>query len=634
MQLLQESKEMIFDEVQLFGGSAGAAIGKQWANREYKGFKGKFNIVCSIDNDQHCCNDFEKLTGSPALCLDLFSREQFIDFHGHEPGVEWHEITPAEFRKMILDLNSGRIPDGFFLSPPCKGFSGLLPEEISKSLKYQALNGLVVRSMWLIIEAFGDEVAYIMIENVPRITSRGAILLNQVKGYLKKYGYLFHESTHDCGELGGLGQIRKRYLMIARNPKKIPSFIYQPQKQKLKSIGDILGPLPMPGDIEKAGAMHRIPKLAWKTWERLALIPAGKDWRALNDLNYSPRAGAYRIIPWDETSTTVTAATKGPGISNGVSAVADPRLEFVQGYGNKYRVVKSEEPCPTVTGSRLGSGAPIYADTKVPKFAANANKVMDWEDPSGTITGGAGVSNGGGIVSDPRIKDHPTWRRTSVCKVIDWDEPSGVIMGSVNFNGAGSGAVSDPRLPEREKRYPGLYKVIKWENSSPTVIGQTDIQVGALNVSDPRLGCEPRSGTMGVQEWDKPGKTVIASGDIHASASAIADPRIPDANEKDIFIIISEDGTWHRPITTFEMAMLQGMPSTYPDGSPLVLSGKSDSVWREHIGNMVPPPASCAIGNSLLDTLMPNYLGEWYWGFSDLKIWVSSKIKNIWEYIS
>mgnify|MGYP000950172790 CR=1 FL=1 len=580
------TETMEFGIVHFFCGSGGAALGFQNSNSEYKGIKGKFRTVVGFDNDKLCCDDFERLTGAPAVCLDIFSREQYIDFHGHEPPTDWHEVTPEEIRNIILKLNNGKVPDGVFLSPPCKGFSGLLPEKVSKSKKYQALNGLVYRSIWLVMEAFKDDpVAFFMIENVPRITSRGAELLNKVKTQLSQYKYIFNESTHDCGEIGGLGQIRKRYLMIARNSDKIPSFIYQPPKLKLKSIGEILEPLPMPGDTEKAGKMHRIPNLHWKTWERLALIPAGQDWRALNNLNYSPRAGAFRIIPWEQASNTVTAATKGVGQSNGASAVADPRLEFVQGYGNKFRVVKDEEPCPTVTGSRLGSGAPIYADPKVPKFAANASKVCDWEKPSGTITGGVGVSNGGIVVSDPR-------------------------------------------LPEREKRYPGLYKVVQWDNSSPTVIGQTDIQAGALSVSDPRLNCKPRSGTMGVQEWDKPGKTVIASGDIHASSAAVADPRIPQPNDKGVFIIIAVDGTWHRPITTFEMAMLQGLPSCFPDGSPLELAGKSDAVWREHIGNMVPPPAATAIDNSLLETLMPNYTGEWFWGFSNYEIWVSPDEKG------
>ena len=43
------------------------------------------------------------------------------------------------------------------------------------------------------------------------------------------------------------------------------------------------GKLPLPGD-PVAGVMHRVPALQWKTWVRLAFVPAGRDWRALNDL--------------------------------------------------------------------------------------------------------------------------------------------------------------------------------------------------------------------------------------------------------------------------------------------------------------------------------------------------------------
>lgn len=68
---------------------------------------------------------------------------------------------------------------------------------------------------------------------------------------------------------------------------------------------------------------------------------------------------------------------------------------------------------------------------------------------------------------------------------------------------------------------------------------------------------------MGVMEWDQPAKTVIGSGDIHAGAAAVADPRMPEPNDRGVYVIIAEDGTWHRPVTTFEMAMLQGLPATF-----------------------------------------------------------------------
>ncbi|PTC36857.1 C-5 cytosine-specific DNA methylase [Pseudomonas paraeruginosa] len=87
------------------------------------------------------------------------------------------------------------------------------------------------------------------------------------------------ETTHDCGELGGLAQSRKRFLLVARYVEKVPPFLYKPEKKSLRAVGDILGRMPLPGDIEAAGPMHRVPALQWKTWVRLALVRAGSDWR-------------------------------------------------------------------------------------------------------------------------------------------------------------------------------------------------------------------------------------------------------------------------------------------------------------------------------------------------------------------
>ena len=206
--------------------------------------------------------------------------------------------------------------------------------------------------------------------------------------------------SHNLGEIGGLGQNRIRFLIMARQENKIPNPIYIPQKKRIKSIGEVIGPLPLPGDIEKCGWMHRIPKLQWKTWVRLALIPAGGDWRDLQRecyaniyqvvpfddtaptvtgshrpnngaisvadprKGYEPRAGAFRIQQWEEPSITVTGNTRTGG-SNGMSGVADPRLENVQGYGNKYRITSWNDAAPVVTGSRIGSGAVMPADPRL-----------------------------------------------------------------------------------------------------------------------------------------------------------------------------------------------------------------------------------------------------------------------------
>ncbi|MFP3380269.1 DNA cytosine methyltransferase, partial [Bacillus sp. SIMBA_069] len=132
-------------------------------------------------------------------------------------------------------------------------------------------------------------------------------------------------------------------------------------------------------------------------------------------------------------------------------------------------------------------------------------------------------------------------------------------------------------------------QILAWDGPASTVTGTQDIQSGAQSIADPRLGCAPRSGTLGVQDWNEPAKTVIGSGDIHAGAAAIADPRIPADNERGTWVIISEDGTWHRPLTTFELAMLQGFPILLHDGTPFELVGNNDAKWRERIGNAVPP---------------------------------------------
>ena len=528
----------------LFSGIGGAALGFQEAKSEYRGMVGSFRTLAGIDCDPEACRDFEAITGAPAVQMDLFSRYDYIAFmaRSHKGiGMRLHHGT---YLRRLMG-----IPDVVFLSPPCKGFSGLLPSNKAKSDKYQALNRLVVRGLQLVLDAYEEDLpAVVMLENVPRITSRGEFLLRQVKHLLGKYGYVFHEGTHDCGELGNLGQRRKRYLLIARNEEKMPSFIYRPAIQSLKTIGDVIGPLPLPDD-PACGPMHRLPRLQWKTWVRLALIPAGGDWRDLENcgeygLEYIPRNGGWQVAPWDETAGTVVGAAR-VGHSNGVAAIADPRLsERDNRHPGVYQVVKMDEPAPCVTGSRFGSGAP---------------------------------------------------------------------------------AIADPRTGFKNSTHLAIYRVTSWEEPGPTVTGANRQNNGAITIADPRLGCSPRNGTMGVQSWDEPAKTVIGAGDIHAGATAVADPRIPKDTEvlEPPPIIIALDGTWHRPLTTFELAMLQGFPPMLADGSPLQLSGKSDARWRERIGNTVPPPTARAIGEEILLALMS--AKDNLWMLSSTGIWVHSE---------
>jgi len=73
---------------------------------------------------------------------------------------------------------------------------------------------------------------------------------------------VIHEGFHDCGEVGGLAQHQRRYLLIARQPDKIRNYVYRPPVQRVKTIGEVVEPLPMPDDVEAGGPMHRLPRVA------------------------------------------------------------------------------------------------------------------------------------------------------------------------------------------------------------------------------------------------------------------------------------------------------------------------------------------------------------------------------------
>ncbi|OPY63662.1 MAG: putative BsuMI modification methylase subunit YdiO [Pelotomaculum sp. PtaU1.Bin065] len=580
---------LTFSVLHLFCGIGGEALGMQEAETEYRGINANFLNLGGIDSDPDACKDFEMFTGAPAFCMDLFSREDYIAFHGHEPPSGWREVKPEDLRRVTGGIN----PDVLSTSPPCKGFSGLLPGKSAASEKYQALNRLTVRGLSLVLEAFkNDPPGIILLENVPRITTRGATLLKKIKSLLAGHGYLFHEGNHDCGELGGLGQHRRRYLLIARHPNKVSNFIYQPPKQRVKSIGEMLGPLPMPDD-PAGGPMHRLPRLQWKTLVRLALIPAGGDWRDLKDikpeqyrLEYIPRGGGpFGVQDWEQPAATVigNAAIKG----SNAAAVADLRLGHIPREG-VYRIQKFDEPSTTVTG------------------AARVN-----------------TSNGAACVADPRLTQRDN-RHPGVYRVVKFDDPAPCVTGT-RF-GSGAPTVADPRLEIGPNGYHNICRVVPWNEAANTITGATRPASGAISVADPRFDRTFRNGLYGVQAWDKPGYTVTGARNPHSGTAAVADPRIPADNERPDPppIIISLDGTWHRALTTWELLALQGFPLFHANGSPVVLSGKNDARWRERIGNAVPRQAGEAIGMQILRTLLLNAMGTWE--LSNIPIWVNPKI--------
>jgi site-specific DNA-cytosine methylase len=183
--------------------------------------------------------------------------------------------------------------------------------------------------------------------------------------------------------------------------------------------------------------------------------------------------------------------------------------------------------------------------------------------------------------------------------------------------GQGAYAVAD-------QRYRGTYGVLSWEEAAPTVTGNARPPTGSFSIADLRFRCKMRGGTYGVLSWQAAAQTIRAHHDIGSAPAAVADPRFPDPKKPpaELQIIISADGTWHRPLTTYELAALQSLPLMV-NGEPLKLDGEASGAWRERIGNCVPRKAASAIGKQMLVCLLQAEFGGCALCSDATPVWIS-----------
>jgi site-specific DNA-cytosine methylase len=565
-----------------FAGLGGGAKGFNRGQARVGNLEAKFRCIGGIDNDAAAVRDYKRLTGVEGTLLDLFDYEQYKAFHGCEPPVGWGEATVEDVRRAF----GYEHPHILFLSPPCKGYSSLLSEKMSKSVKYQALNRLVTRGLFLALEAFQEDLPeLVLLENVPRISIRGRSLLDQVIALLNRYGYATAETTHDCGEIGGLAQSRKRFLLVARNVAKVPPFLYEPEKRPLRSVGEVLSKFPMPGH-PRGGPMHRLPMLNWKTWVRLAFVEAGSDWRSLNKLNvvdgnltdYALVRENYRndflgVVDWNEAAGTVTG---GSMPTRGRFSVADPRTGYPDSqHTSVMHVADWEDPSRTVTGAdHITGGALSVADPRTFwNRRSNNLAVQEWNEPSKTvIAGGKGVQGGWLSIAAPRFEgqdygnfgvrrwDQPAATVTSqrspgqgpfsvadprrpngpngphfnnVFRVVEWDGTSPAVTGGGGPSAGGLG-VSDPRGEYGPDTHKNVFRIVRWDEASQTISSGHGPSSGGMSVADPRFNNQQGeySGKYSVQDWNGPSTTVIGSDRVGSGALCVADPRPAAQKEK------------------------------------------------------------------------------------------------------
>lgn len=609
----------------LFAGCGGQALGALRARSEFRGTKASFTYAGAVDNDPIACLAFEQLTGHPCTQADIGAM-------GEEDLRRACPVPPA----------------AVWLSPPCQGNSGCLPASMAETPKYQEMNDLAVTSLFLTIETYRESPPrLILLENVPRIRTRSKPLLERIVAMLRSYGYDCAQTVHDCGELGGLGQRRNRYLLVARHMASTGNWWRVPPKKKHRSIGDVIGslPVPLPGSTE-GRSMHRLPRLSAMNWTRLALIRAGKDWRDLppevrlevrdgrqnggfgvnawaepshtvvaqadvrntwgsvqDPRTCDMRAGGEGVGQWGEPSVTITGAAQH---DNGAFSVAAPRLSDRPGrHEAKLRIEDWEQTGHTVIGTdRIGSGAPSIADPRLGDIEGRyrgGHAVGPWTEPAATVIGASDAANGA-VVADPRLSERgnpstdTTARHKGKLGVEPWDEPSHTIISSASPQLGHGAVVADPRVGSMRRE--GGHGVTRWDRPICTVIGQPEVVNGPWQTADPRLTCENRRGALRVIRWGEVAPTIIGAATSYQGFN-VADPRPMKAPP----IIIADDGTWHRPLTTLELGALQDLPVRDRSGAWLVLPGTQEQ-QRRLIGNCVPPGAAEAMATTALRCLL------------------------------
>jgi hypothetical protein len=347
------------------------------------------------------------------------------------------------------------------------------------------------------------------------------------------------------------------------------------EEHRAFGVGEVLGRMPMPGDL-KNGPMHRIPRLQWKTWVRLAFVEAGSDWRSLNKLaidnghlrdflivpdmhhgvlgvrnwdepsgvitgNSRPATGsfsiadprfaqsgkwhdgqAYGVRRWDQTSGVI-ASQQTPGQGN--YSVSDPRMPDKANRQNGfYRVVHWDRQSGSVTGAaHPGNAAMSVGDPRTGFNDAHKNvfRIIPWDEHAGAVTSGHGPSSGGGCVSDPRVNWNAGAHEAKL-KVTDWNEPHTAVTGARGPY-SGACAIADPRTGKSSH---SGFGVIGWNANTGAIAGESLPPNGNFSVADPRPNWNRHSNNLSVMDWGRHANVVIAGGKgVQGGWMSVADPR-------------------------------------------------------------------------------------------------------------
>lgn len=551
-----------------------------------------------IDYDPRAIDDFQRLTGCEGHVLDL------------------ETATVEQLRARV-----GQRPHVLVLSAPCKWASGLMSEDKALSEKYRRLAALTVRGIDLALSAWPEGPMLVLFENVPRIVSRAKKLaeapdevnvLDCVISLLQRSGYATDQRFHDCGEIGGLAQHRKRFLLVARDMERCPDFLREPPKQRVRSIGEEIFSLPVPRP-DSPDPMHRLNEVAPVNHVRLAAVLPSCDWKTIPaqiEVVVCSSSEAVRIglecvqpaaagVPADVR--TKARANKQNG-GHGVEAHDRP----------SHGVVGCSDPSnarASVEDIRLGC-----------EPQAGAYGVHSPDRPSATVLG----YHKHGSVADIRLGHAP---HNDSYGVVSPDAPSFAVRGCNEVRQA-TAAVADVRVQwdhsERSGR-PDCYGVADPAAPSPTICARAVIQSARASVADTRLAAG--AGDEGPIRYDERGWPIPTHSLIRYPDGRVVlyGPELDLKTKKGCHLVIasvdvaSGRRAWHRPLTTRELACLQSFPRDFQFCGP-VSSSKRGTGQRERIGNAIPCATAKAIAQEARLTILAALEGGFH--LSSGPIWV------------
>jgi site-specific DNA-cytosine methylase len=359
-------------------------------------------------------------------------------------------------------------------------------------------------------------------------------------------------------------------------------------------------------------------------------------------LGCAPWAGAYGVTSPAEAIAAVTAAAC---IDNGPYAMADEHAAPTLAKGAKGSKGRKKVARKAAAQELLGFGAtveraaarkvePAKRVERVPGFDSHATKY---------VMVGYGSKRGAG--AEQMIAEVCIDAFRGAWGVVSQDEASATVIGNARPS-TGPFAIADAEALLVSTANDCCYGVLKPTEPSHAVTGKSHPGNGPFSMADPADIDEARGvvlsihqviaaiteyggdGSFVVFDSTKPGSAPllwVEGLDKPARAWAGFEKKGKKKGQvkrgaKVQFVIIAEDGTRHRPLTTLELAVLQGLPWMH-NGKALDFGGGS-TAQRKLVGNMVPPPVAASMAGQILLALMAAEDGSFYLDAGGSGVWV------------